>query len=273
MPRISVIIPVYNTEKYLTETLDSVLIQTLADIEIICIDDGSTDNSLAILRQYQQTDNRIKIITQKNCGVVTARNKAIAQASAEYIYPLDSDDVIAPDCLEKLYNAIQAGCGDIITCRVMQFGEENTELILRKPTKYNMAFNNCLVNAALFRKSDFLLSGGYSTEFNIAVEDYDFWLNMIFKLNKKVYRIPEILFYYRIKPKPESRNEQNREKHRDLVRYMYKKYNGVMFIRHINFVIAAPRKIGRFLFRIQNNKIKIFKIPIWDLSTQQRVTK
>ena len=75
MPKISVIIPVYNAQEYLSECLDSVLSQTLSDIEIICINDGSTDNSLEILKEYAKKDERIKIINQRNKGVSVARNK------------------------------------------------------------------------------------------------------------------------------------------------------------------------------------------------------
>src|SRR5574344_179901 len=105
-PKISVIVPVYNTEKYLAESLDSVIRQTFKDIEIICVDDGSTDNSSNILSKYAKKDSRIKVISQKNQGVITARNNAIKQAEGDYIYTLDSDDVIDETTLEKSYKAI-----------------------------------------------------------------------------------------------------------------------------------------------------------------------
>lgn len=269
MPEISVIIPVYNTAKYLSKCLDSVIGQTFNDLEIICINDGSTDNSAEILNQYAATDSRIKIINQKNMGVVAARNNAIATACGKYIFPLDSDDFIAPNALELLYNAIKSKLGDIITCRVMLFGNQNQEMYLPQPTKYNMAFNNCLVNAALFRKSDFLKTGGYSTDFNIALEDYDLWLNFLFLHNKKIYRVPEILFFYRIKNVDESRNMQNKKKHIKLVRLLHKKYPDIS--KYIKS--RYRRKITRFFFRIQDNKIKIFKIPIYKIkNTQQDIS-
>ena len=112
MPKISVIIPVYNVEKYLARCLDSVIAQTFSDIEIICINDGSTDNAGQILSEYAKKDKRIKIITQENSGVVAARNNGIASSVGEYIYPLDGDDIIAPMTLEKLYNAIAAWAED-----------------------------------------------------------------------------------------------------------------------------------------------------------------
>ena len=93
MPKVSVIIPVYNTEKYLKKCLDSVCNQTLSDIEIICIDDCSTDNSLNILKEYTLKDNRIKLIEFKeNKGAAVARNTGIDEAKGEYIGFIDSDD-------------------------------------------------------------------------------------------------------------------------------------------------------------------------------------
>ena len=92
MPKVSVIIPIYNSEKYISECLDSVLNQTFKDIEIICIDDGSTDKSFDILNRYNIKEKRITLLTQKNLGQSVARNKALEIAKGEYIYFLDSDD-------------------------------------------------------------------------------------------------------------------------------------------------------------------------------------
>lgn len=103
MPKVSVIIPVYNVEPYLRECLDSVVNQTLKDIEIICVNDGSTDGSLAILEEYAEKDKRIKVFSQKNKGQSAARNVGLEVADGEYIYFMDSDDLIELDCLELLY--------------------------------------------------------------------------------------------------------------------------------------------------------------------------
>jgi glycosyltransferase involved in cell wall biosynthesis len=103
MPKISVIIPVYNVQKYLRQCLDSVLNQTFADFEIICVNDGSTDDSGKILLEYADKDNRIKIITQENKGASEARNSGLKLAQGEYIYFLDSDDFIHPQLLEICY--------------------------------------------------------------------------------------------------------------------------------------------------------------------------
>ena len=89
MPKISLIIAVYNVERYLRECLDSVVNQTLKDIEIICVNDGSTDNSLNILKEYAKKDERIKIITQENQGLACSRNNALKIATGEYVLCVD----------------------------------------------------------------------------------------------------------------------------------------------------------------------------------------
>ena len=106
IPKISIVMPVYNVEEYLCECLDSVINQTLKEIEIICVDDGSTDKSLDILKEYAKKDERITVITQKNAGSGTARNNAINNANGEFIAFMDSDDMYPSEkTLEHLYNA------------------------------------------------------------------------------------------------------------------------------------------------------------------------
>lgn len=104
MPKVSVVIPIYNVEPYLRECLDSVVNQTLQDIEIICVDDGSTDGSLAILEEYEKQDERIKVFSQENKGQSAARNVGLEIAIGDYVYFMDSDDLIELNCLELLYS-------------------------------------------------------------------------------------------------------------------------------------------------------------------------
>lgn len=120
-PSVSVIIPVYNIEKYLPECLDSVVNQTLKDIEIICVDDGSTDASIDVIRKYQEKDSRIYLFQQKNQGPGPARNLAIRHAKGEFVCFMDSDDYYpSSDILKNLYeeakkHAVQI-CGGEFAC-------------------------------------------------------------------------------------------------------------------------------------------------------------
>ena len=102
--RVSVIVPIYNAYDYLGVALDSILGQTLKEIEVICIDDGSTDRSLDIIKKYHEADSRVRVVTENNAGVSTARNKGIVRARGEYIIFLDADDFYESDLLEKLYD-------------------------------------------------------------------------------------------------------------------------------------------------------------------------
>ena len=115
MPKVSVIIPVYNVEKYLRQCLDSVVGQTLKDIEIICVDDGSPDNSSQIIDEYASKDERIVAIHKENGGYASAINKGLDIARGEFIGIVESDDYCSLDMYEKLYNKIKNSDADLIT--------------------------------------------------------------------------------------------------------------------------------------------------------------
>lgn len=114
MPKISIIIPVYNVEKYLPMCLDSVCYQSFKDIEIICVNDGSSDNSLAVLHAYKRRDKRIIIIDKENEGSGVARNTGLKIARGEYVYFVDSDDWLEQDVLLKAYKKAHDENADIV---------------------------------------------------------------------------------------------------------------------------------------------------------------
>lgn len=116
MSKVSIIIPVYNAERYLEKCLDSVLHQTITDLEIICVDDGSTDGSSYILKQYELLDNRVKVIHKENGGLVSARKAGVMAATGEYIGYVDSDDWIEPDMYEKLVQYADKYDVNLVTC-------------------------------------------------------------------------------------------------------------------------------------------------------------
>ena len=136
MPKISVIIPVYNIEKYLKNCLDSVINQTFSDIEIICINDGSTDNSLAILEQYARKDNRITIINKPNGGLSSAWNKGLEVATAEYVTFVDSDDWIEQETYEIAYTNMLKNNVDYVCWSANPIFEYNNDAIKSKITQY-----------------------------------------------------------------------------------------------------------------------------------------
>lgn len=125
MPVVSVIIPVYNVEKYLDECISSIVNQSLREIEIICIDDGSTDSSLRILEYWEEKDERIIVRTQPNSGQSVARNAGLSASQGKYIYFMDSDDILEKDSLKILVNELEARQLDLLFFNGKSFCEED----------------------------------------------------------------------------------------------------------------------------------------------------
>lgn len=143
-PIISIIIPCYNTEKYIPKCIDSVLNSSLKNIEIIAINDGSKDNTYEVLKEYEKLDDRVHIYTQENSGQAKTRNRAISLASGEYLFFLDSDDYIDLDLLEKLYNETKNN--DIVLSDAKCVNEDYNEINTIKLIKYS---DNNIINYIL----------------------------------------------------------------------------------------------------------------------------
>lgn len=205
MPKISVVIPVYNVEKYLRECLDSVINQSFSNWECICVNDGSTDNSLDILQEYAKKDSRIQIIDQKNGGIAFARNQGIKSANSEYITFLDSDDAMHHQCLELMLAAIEDA--DICSCQYQTFSgtlPHNEEIINdRKIIIYSNPFEDYLNHSDDLRPV--VWNKLYKTQmvqnclFDEALrgtEDYEWTLRIFYQATKVVY-FPQKLINYR----------------------------------------------------------------------------
>ena len=130
-PKISVLLPVYNVEKYLPACLQSLQKQTFQDFEIVAINDGSTDRSLAILEEYAKTDKRLRVLSQKNEGIACVRNRLLDEATGEYFIFVDSDDWIKEDCLQLLYERAQQTNADIVQGWYQEYNE------------YTNSYKNC----------------------------------------------------------------------------------------------------------------------------------
>lgn len=210
--KVSVIIPVYNTEKYLSQCLESVINQTLKDIEIICIDDCSLDNSVKILKEYADKDERITVITNKiNQKQGAARNKALEIAKGQYIQFVDSDDYLKPTAIEELYTYITKSSLDMLMFSGQNFKDGTNELVDNKywsftylPEKWNktvFSYKDCLgflhcmgVSACLtMYKRGFIEKNNLRFPENVFFEDNVFFVKAITKctacgiLNKKLY--------------------------------------------------------------------------------------
>lgn len=127
--KISVVLPVYNTESVLGETLDSILAQSFKDFELICINDGSTDSSLDILEEYARRDKRIRVLSQSNRGVAVARNRGLELARSKYTLILDSDDIFLPNMFEELYDKAEATGADLTVCSSCEYSGDTFQTI------------------------------------------------------------------------------------------------------------------------------------------------
>ena len=197
--KVSIIIPIYNMEKYLRECLDSVVNQTLKDIEIICINDGSTDNSLTILREYQEKDNRIKIINQDNKGTGTARNNGIKISMGEYIGFVDPDDWISLDYYEKLYKIAVQKDLDIVCAknRIEYISKTEQKLfkINNKFLKKELILRHISLWNKIFKK-DFVNKYNFENLTTKCSQDLPFTICSIISTNK--IGIANTTYYYRI---------------------------------------------------------------------------
>ena len=146
-PKISVIIPIYNCEKFIKECLSSLIEQTFKNFEIICINDGSTDNTLKILKEFKELDNRIYVFNQNNTGPGIARNVGMNKSKGEYLIFLDSDDIFKKTMLEELYIKIKENDSDVVVCN-----SQNFEIKKRRKKFYE---KNYLINDEIIKQKTF----------------------------------------------------------------------------------------------------------------------
>jgi len=198
---VSIIIPCYNHGQHLEESVQSALEQTYQNIEIIIINDGSTDNTDKIAQGLQNKyPEKIKILTQKNFGLSAARNSGIRKASGAYIVPLDADDLLHRDMVGHCFNTITNSNTDIIHMDTQLFGHKKDKWIPIQFPKCNPLYRSCWVATSLYRRKVWEKTGGYKKNMVGGYEDMEFWVNA-YKHGFKFKRCPEVLFYYRIKEK------------------------------------------------------------------------
>ncbi len=265
MKRVSIIIPCYNQKEYIKEAIESALNQTYPDIEIIVINDGSTDNSAAIIKSFATRHNNIIFIDNKeNKGVIYSRNIAIKAASGEYILPLDGDDKIDPFYAEKAVNIFENfskrnSANDILKivyCKTKLFGNNNEEFKLDKFSPDKIIFNNCIPNSAMFRKIDFVKAGGYKDYMKDGLEDWDLWLSLLENSQNKencVYQIDEFLFYYRISNKITRNKCHDEIKKNELLELIFKNHIDL----YLNNKEIIPRVFGNYENIITDYKNKL----------------
>lgn len=212
MPEISVIIPVYNSARYLRECLESVLGQTLHDIEIICINDGSTDDSLRILQDFRKKDERIIIIDQKNAGVSAARNAGIAIASGRFLGFVDGDDTVSGEYFQKLLSEAEITGADAVYSRFAQDTASDSQKVLNRekiishllPQFFKGDTYNSVCNK-IFR-TETVKSGGIAFPTGTSLGE-DAYFNIVFLVKAERIAILDYSgYYYRQVPGSATRN-------------------------------------------------------------------
>ena len=265
MAKVSVIVPVYNVEKYLKRCLDSLINQTLSDIDIICINDGSKDSSLQILEQYAQKDSRIVIYNQENSGLSVARNTGLEHASGEYIGFVDSDDWVDLDFYEKLYNSAKNNNADIA---VADFIREHPN---KKPKRLKLKVEKIYTTPedkfmiCKVHREGCVWNKIYRTEFIHSInlkfvpkmyyEDRDFTIRSLY-FSKKLVTTPNTYYRYFVNPKSIVNKRRNyiQDEHYILVRQQV-----LQFIKEHNI------KVPDGLYKAEIYRYKLFEKTLFTI--------
>ena len=194
MSKISVIIPIYNTEKYLDKCLNSCINQTFKDIEIILINDGSTDNSFEICKKYLKIDSRIRLFNQENRGQGFSRNFGIIHSKSDFIYFLDSDDFIEPDTIEQLYNQVIFDKSDIVIGGWEKVNEDLNQIIKTNPAIDVDVLNSKNRVSYIFSFQFTYVACGILINKKIFLDNFLFFPNYF---HEDLYLMPKIFYFAR----------------------------------------------------------------------------
>ena len=228
-PEVSIILPVYNAECYIDEAIKSILHQTFTNFELIIINDGSTDNSLDIIKKNSLLDQRIKLYSRKNQGLVATLNEGISIARAKYIARMDSDDISSPDRIRMQFEHLQAFPAlDLISCAFVPFKTNGLqEPVIRHPTnplllQFLLSFCSPICHPAVFARSAVLKNFAYRSD--IIAEDHELWcrISSIHDIGNQ----SEVLLHYRLHDKSITANNKKR------IRRSTFKFGLLHFIKH-----------------------------------------
>lgn len=214
-PKISIVIPVYNTQEYIGQCLDSLLSQTYKNLEIICVNDGSKDNSLKILEHYKELDNRIVVLNQENQGQSSARNRGVETSTGDWITFVDSDDWVGAECYEEFFKAVNQKDFDIFMFNGTSFTKDENkpdDLGLKdfffadnwsKKSGELCTFKDCKSpfegNLSVYNKiykKEFVLQNNLKYVENFIFEDELYWIEA-FCNAQSIYLCDKIFYFYR----------------------------------------------------------------------------
>jgi len=180
VPEVAIVIPCYRYGNLLADAVASAVAQTWPNLHIVIVDDGSPDDTAAIAEQLiaRYPQRRIELLRQPNQGLAAARNAGVRATQSAFVLPLDADDQLAPDAVERLLAALEQRGADVATPNGRTFGDECRPLVTLPVTRRRLIANNCLVYASLYRRALFDAIGGYRP-IALGYEDWDFWLGAL----------------------------------------------------------------------------------------------
>lgn len=247
-PLVSVIVPLYNAAPFIGEALESALASTYRPIEVVVVDDGSTDDSLRIAQAWAAKHPEVQVLHQANAGVSAARNQAIRAAKGTFILPMDADDKISPTYIAQAVEAMNDEVR-VVGCKAEYIGAKRGEWKLPAYTPELLARRNMIHISSMFRKADWERIGGFCEE-EIYREDWDFWLSMM-ELGGRYVRLNETGLYYRVLPG--SRRSQAKAQKRAIVDAINRLHPAYME-RYLGGPLHVHRSWSRFLNRFRSVK-------------------
>ena len=245
---VSVIVPLYNAAPYIGEALESILASTYRPLEVVVMDDGSTDGSLSVAQAVAQTHPELQVLHQANAGVSAARNNAIRACKGEFILPVDADDKISPAYIEHAIEAMGENVR-VVGCKAQFFGDRQGEWRLPEYTPERLAQRNMIHISSLFRKADWERAGGFCEE-EIYREDWSFWLSLM-ELGGEYVRLNETGLYYRVVK--DSRRSKAKAQKRAIVDAINRRHPAYME-KYLGGPLHYHRSWSRFLNRFRTVK-------------------
>lgn len=297
---VSVILPIYNAEKYLSECITSILNQTYSDLQIILVDDGSVDNSLKVCKSFQKKDDRILYLSQKNSGVSVARNKGLSIATGKWIMFVDPDDKLKPTIIERLLSKVDSKT-DIVACSCYGFNDQSysqmeahffkgervfdvnkTDLYLQLLNinygQYSKVFTAIGVPWGKIYRKSFIEKYQLSFDPNLRRMQDNIFNMYAFYYARKIYYLDQALYYYRL-DNINSFNDKNLTKLKDIflpvIKARYKELNKLGLINNSQIYSAYINETANLFLEIVrgilltkqdvNNIKDIMKLPCVDI--------
>ena len=249
-PLVSVIMPLYNAAPFVGEALESVVASTYRPLEVVVVNDGSTDDSLRVVQEFAEKHKEVRVLSQANAGASAARNKAIRASKGVYILPVDADNRIDPRYIEEAVEVLEKRPEvRVVSCRADFFGDRTGEWVFPPFSKELLARKNMIDTCAMYRRADWDKTLGYM-ETCAAREDWDLWLSL-FELGGEFVRLPEIRLHYRMRAG--SKRVQDRALKHRLIEEINRRHPAYME-KYLGGPLHYHRTWSKFLNRFRSVK-------------------